>query len=332
MSEDDNSEPSIDRRSVLRGVGTASAISIFGVSSASARRGRRGGESNKDQADPTVVASIELDTGGRENLEAASVAIVRSGDIIKSRADITVSHDVPADRSAESTGPVGTSYSVSLDPNAAEEAVSGAGAVEAVGSGDQASNLDQDDFTIDKTSVDDLSLGDGGVSAQGLSEPNYGTNWDGGAWVETNSSECGTLARSTSVWDNDWNSNHYEFGNNSIVTSAVDGAACDGESFGDRFPCDDIPYLYDCSVPDEFNTTWSTQSYDYGKSNGDLTHSASFQNTDFPLIPETNADHSADVYWTGDTNAEISGSADHYGSINEAINFLLKWDIGISFW
>lgn len=251
---------------------------------------------------------------------------------MKSRADVTDNQSVPRDGSDELSGPVGTSYSISLDPDAAEKAVSDDSTVEAAASGGQASSLDQDDFTIEKKSVDGISLDQGGVSAQGLSEPNYGGNWDGGAWVETNSSECGTLARSTSVWDNDWNSDHYEFGNNSIVTNTVNGAPCDGESFGDRFPCAEIPYIIDCSVPDEFNTTWYTQSYDCGKSNGDLTHSASFQNTDFPLIAETNADHSADVYWTSDTTAEISGSADHYGSINEAINFLLKWDIGISFW
>ncbi|WP_242492763.1 amidase [Halogeometricum borinquense] len=322
MSRKETSSRCVDRRSVLRSIGAASSLTMFGISSAAAQNDK--GKKKENENGEKVLNKIELDTSDKDNLEQASVVFVQAGDVVKSRAHIDLAYDVPEPDSDSSDNSAGVRYSLSLDPDAAEKAVSASDISEGV------DTLDKDNFSIEEKSVADVQIGGEGINTQGLSDPDYGDNWDGGAWVETNSSECGTLVRSTSVWNNDWNSDHYEFGDHSLVTNTVDGAACDGESFGDRFPCPDE--VIDCSVPDSFNTTWHTEDYDYSKSGGELHQTASFWNKDFPVIPKTNADHEADVFWKDDTTVKISGSVDHYGTFNEAIRYLLKWDVGTKFW
>jgi len=271
-----------------------------------------------------------LDTSNRSGLESATIKFVQDGSVIKSRTNIHISQEAPSVEAQSQGGGHGTWYSISLDPKQA-------GSMTNTDSEDESvSRLGEDDFSVSEKDVEnfDASMGQrttsGDISAQDLPEPDWGDNWEAAAWAETNSSECGSLARSKSVLNYTPESGNYKFDDHSIIAQNVDGAACDGDQFGDRFPCRELPPVTDCDVPESFNTHWYTEDYSYGKSSNELNHSAEFYNTDFPLIAKTNADHEANVWWEGNS-LNINATIDHYGTINEAIRFFLKKDTGVKF-
>lgn len=93
------------------------------------------------------------------------------------------------------------------------------------------------------------------MSTSGLDEPSVG-GYDTIYYGETKSQECGPLARTT-VQDSGYGWSHDR--------DHVDGDACDGETWDQKFKDFCIiqkQFTGNCNVPDVFDTDWNNK-YDY---------------------------------------------------------------------
>ena len=340
----------IDRRSVLRRVGAASTVAFVGASAPGASRGESApraarGESSNGRAqadDERVLNEVTLDTSDYERLERASVTFLERGERAVVRAQVRAVQDLEehlgsrgrdrgvgrSKRDADAR-PTKTSFSISIGPEAGTAGAAGSLDAEDVSALDASEiRIERDETAItpeDRTDLEDRDV-TGQTAIAGVSDdPNFGSDWDGVAFVETNSSECGTLCRTNLVMDFSWSWGRRSIADSTAALENVDGATCDGDEFGDRFPCWSTP-LYDCSVPDAFDTHWHTDEYDHGTS----WTEASYSNSDFPLIPNTYADHyvEADVRNTG--VGVYDYSVEHSATIGfgTAANYLLKSNYG----
>lgn len=323
--EDNHSSPiELDRRSLLKHASAASSLALFGTAGATARDRNRSGRSDEE-----VLNELVIETDDHPELEHASITFLQRGRTEVVRGEIQAQHelDAPDTHSADEFTKV--SHSLSLSPELAQQDTD-------VGTLNEETiaELETDAVVLERTEetadpnehFDEASLErENQLSTHGLDDPDFDHLGDAVTYVETSSSECGPLCRTNLVVDVDRsNSSSYEIEDSIGLFETVSGSTCDGEEFGDRFPCANIPYIYDCSIPDSFNTNWYTDDWDY-----DLTSAeADYYNNDFPVIPKTTAEHSQDTSMSG-TTIEVSGSWEHSGTygFRTAIRTLLKGDV-----
>ncbi|SEQ88235.1 hypothetical protein [Natrinema salaciae] len=336
MSEDNGKEIEINRRSVLERTGVVSTVALLGTTGATAEDG----DSRKRARDGDRIRNeIELDTSSYDDLEEASLTFLERGRRRIVRTRIHSAHDTAAGGTTTDSDPTKISYSVSLAPLGA-----GIGRTDGYSTDEpDIESIDEGDVVLERnertTSVDDhfeadtvtgsgSGSGSRDVGTAGLDDPAFDQLGDAVTYLETNSSECGSLCRTNLVIERscDATCETYDIDDSIGVFETVSGDTCDGEEFGDRFPCHDIPYIYDCDIPDAFDTTWHTDATDYGLASAD----AAYYNTDFPVIPKTTADHDQETWYDG-TTLHVEGTVDHSGTLGfrTAIRTLLKSDAGV---
>jgi hypothetical protein len=258
----------IDRRSLLKYSAVASGAIFGGVGQTAAA-----GDSNRRT--PSVEPrTFELDTSGMSDVQEATIRLNEEGTISK-QLKVKVPKSSDEVRSSEK-GPVGKSYSLNLTPasQGIEPATAEDGSPENL---EFTAELSRNDLSADSDDVRTM----GGIP----DEPDPGYD-DWSAFVNTNSQECGALARTKvdgSVYGGDTS---YDVGRD-----MASGDACDGEKWDEKFKafCDvlnPIPGLT-CQVPDAFNTNWyadATSSQDNG---GSYEAGTFFTCPNFPAIPDT---------------------------------------------
>ncbi|MGQ3412563.1 hypothetical protein ACT4ML_09920 [Natrinema sp. LN54] len=319
---DDSTRLELDRRSLLQRASATSSLALVGTAGVAARDHDRHDRS----ADETVLTELAVETDGHPAVERASVTFLRRGRQNVVRGEIEASHEIDASETRSDADLTKVSHSLSLEPDSirpdSDETTWSDAIIADLGS--DAVALERDVDTVDPAERFDGTDRDqtGQVSTQGLDEPAFEHLGDAVTAVETSSSECGPLCRTNLVVDIDRSdATDYSIADSTGRFETVDGSTCDGEEFGDRFPCAEIPSLYDCSIPDAFNTTWHTDDRDYDRTSA----AADYYNTDFPVIPETRVSHSQSTSVSG-TTLEVSGHWEHSGTLGfrTAIRYLLK--------
>ncbi|WP_049920050.1 twin-arginine translocation signal domain-containing protein [Halobiforma nitratireducens] len=319
MSDDNHERFSMDRRTLLKRTSAASAVALLGAT---------GGAVATDDLQKGVVNKITLDTAEYDDLKEASVVFLRRNKREIVRTKIHSAHEVNPERAAGDANPTKVSYSLSYDES---------GGVEVTESQDVA-RLTNGDFTLDRTETTatlanhfrDNSLHQNNDAEINIpDEPELGNLGDAATWVQTESSECGPLARTNLAVEYTPTSGDFDIDDSIGIFETADGETCDGEEFGDRFPCSDLPPGIDCDIPDAFNTTWHVDSSDYSLTSAE----GDYYNNDFPIIPESTADHSQDT-WFDENELNVEGTVDHSGTFGfrTIIDFLLGSDAGVIFY
>ncbi|MCU4975561.1 hypothetical protein OB955_23010 [Halobacteria archaeon AArc-m2/3/4] len=325
------------------------------------REGEGGNQKeNEDRnEDEDVLNELVVDTDGRPDLEHASITFLRRGRTEVVRGEIRVRHELDAPDSHSDDEFRAVDHSLSLDPTLRRQGrdtdldtldVESITELEADAVvlersartvelddhfGEAALGPDPDsDFDSDADSDSGSALAltrETQSGTHGLADdPAFDHLGDAVTYVETSSSECGPLCRTNLVVDVDRsNSSEYEIEDSVGRFETVDGSACDGDEFGDRFSCLAIPAVYDCSIPDAFDTTWHTAGSDVDQTSVE----ADYYNTDFPVVPRTTADHSQETNLSG-TTLEVTGRWEHSGTygFRTAIRYLLKGSVGAMYY
>lgn len=258
----------IDRRSLLEYAAIGSGAIFGGIGQAT---GAGDGNRGTPSVDPLT---FEPDTSGLPDVREAVIRINEAGAISK---QLTVEQPKDPDEVGSSDdGAPGTSYSLNLAP---------------AGQGIDAATVENGtprkaDFTVE-LERSDLSADSSDVGATGgiPDEPDPGFD-DWSAYVNTNSQECGALARTRVDGSTYGGETSYDAGRD-----AASGDACDGEKWDEKFEVfcdvlDPMPGLT-CQVPDAFDTNWyadATASRDNG---GSYEAGTFFTCPNFPAIPDT---------------------------------------------
>ncbi|ADD05733.1 uncharacterized protein Nmag_2166 [Natrialba magadii ATCC 43099] len=319
MSDDSHGRFNIDRRTLLKRTSAASAVALFGAT---------GSAVATDDLQEGVVNEVSLDTDGYDDLEEASIIFLKRKEREIVRTKIHSVHEVNPEGADEDADPTKVSYSLSYDEM---------GGVEVTEAQDVA-RLESNDFTLERTETTttlaehlrDNSLHQSDdVEINIPEEPELGNLGDAATWVQTESSECGPLARTNLAIEYTPTSGDYDIDDSIGIFETADGETCDGEEFGDRFPCSDLPPGVDCDIPDAFNTTWHVDSSDDSLTSAE----AEYYNNDFPIIPESTADHSQDTWFDGN-ELNVEGTVDHSGTLGfrTIIDFFLGSDAGVLFY
>lgn len=318
---DDSTSTKLDRRSLLHRASAMSSLALVGTAGVAARDRDR----NDRSAGETVLNELAVETDDHPAVERASVTFLRRGRQNVVRGEIRTSHEIDASETHSDDDLTKVRHSLTLDSDpirADSDETRTSATIADLGS--NAVALERDVDTVDPAERFDGSDRDqtGQVSTQGLDEPDFEQLGDAVTAVETSSSECGPLCRTNLVVEIDrGDATDYSIADSTGRFETVDGSTCDGEEFGDRFPCAEIPSLYDCSIPDAFNTTWHTDERDSDRTSA----TADYYNTDFPVIPETRVSHSQTTSVSG-TTLEVTGRWEHSGTLGfrTAIRYLLK--------
>ncbi len=329
MPNDRSGPTELDRRSLLKGACATSTLTLFGTVGVTAQNRRP----TDRPFDEDVVNELVVDTDDHPELEHASVTFLRRGRAEVVRGEIRAHYDLDAPDTHGSDEPTTVGHSLSLGPELARRADTGAPGEASVAELEaDAVALERSEETGDpnehfeKTSLERENQ----LGTHGLDDPDFDRLGDAVTYVQTSSSECGPLCRTALVVDVDRsNSSEYAIEDSVGRFETVDGSTCDGEAFGDRFPCAEIPYVYDCSIPDAFDTTWHVDDSEFDRTSAE----ADYYNTDFPVIPRTTAEHSQETSVSG-TTIEVSGRWEHSGTygFRTAIGFLLKGAVGAMYY
>lgn len=271
------SNRSIDRRSVLKQLGTGSVIAI----------GATGTVSGQDSTPEYVIdpgSTFEPDVSGHPGVETAELTVHEASISTHVRLDVetlSAKGSKEAGSSLETHNDTTASgVSLSLDPDELPRpSKAGKGAVRA---------HSEREISDDLLQVEQSRRSSGDLTTHGHrdgmdDEPS--TGWrDFAVYGQTESQECGPLAR-TSVLANQTSSGYVY--NETADRESVDGNACRGHDWDAKFEdfCDYLGWIpgYDCGVPRVFDTSWHVEGTGFDSSSAQTVYAC----YDFPAVPDT---------------------------------------------
>lgn len=261
----------IDRRSVLRTFGAGTALALGGIPSVTAAGRPR----------PVVPeGTYAADAGGRPEVDSAAVVVHEGGSV---SGHLRLDGDALAAR-RRTAGPESASGTVSTYSVGLTHRGRAADHARAVARGRP------DAVALDATvSAADREAVDRGVSVQshldGIDEEPPTLGRDVAAFGQTQSQECGPLARTSVLADVAGPGSAFE--DVTDYRESVDGSACTGHEWDATFEafCDYLGWIpgYDCGVPSAFDTTWHV---DAANRDGTIAQTQ-FSCSNFPAIPDT---------------------------------------------
>lgn len=228
MSNPNNPLQEINRRSVLRNIGITSVAAFSGVGTVAA--------ADSQTSDQTIEPrTYEADIESYQEVQTAEITLQESGCVTKT---LEIDTDIGSNDGQNSSEPTNTTYSLNLKADS-DDVSAQSGQSEVRGPEDLTAGFAKEEQQA------------GGVNAQGLSKRPSLSGDDAVYYGQTESQECGPLARTNvrkdgSSFDAD--------------RDGVDGEACEGETWDQKFKsfCQvQRQFTGNCEVPDAFNTEWN---------------------------------------------------------------------------
>lgn len=287
----DSSSSPIDRRRVLKHLGTGSVVGIATTGTATGQRqergrgrGRRRGRGEVPDHPLEPESTFEPDVGEQPGVETAELTVHEGSITTRVRLDgetlaSTASTKDDATGTTHGGGTV-TGVRLGLEPDELPRPRNGNGQRAAAATADESSD-DLLQVDRERRSVGDVTI-QGHVDGM-ADEPSTGSR-DVAVYGQTASQECGPLARTTVRADRTASGGT---DNETPSRDHVDGNACQGHEWNGKFEafCDYLGWIpgYDCGVPSVFDTSWHIEGTGFDGSSAQTLYAC----YDFPAVPDT---------------------------------------------